>query len=600
MGLKDRLARYKIIVWPYKALKILVREGPIMMLKKVRDHFFNLHRRKKRHFSVLSKSELEYQRGKHFSSPVTFSILVPLYNTPEKFLVEMLESVVGQTYPHWELCLADASDDQHGIVREICEQYQAKDQRIRYEKLEKNLGISENTNQCAQMASGDYIALLDHDDVLSIGALFELAEAIEQDGADFLYTDEALFSKKTKKLSAVHCKPDFSPDTLRSYNYICHLCAFRRSLFQQVGGFRDECNGSQDYDLVLRLTEKAKVITHVPKVLYFWRVHAGSVSGGVSAKPYTVTAAKKAISDHLSRMGLKGQVLDSHAPSTYRVQYEIEGQPLVSILIPNKDHIEDLDVCLRSIFEKSTYSNYEIVIVENNSTEPETFSYYAKMEQEHSNVHVYTYEGTFNYSRINNQGVTHCKGEHILFLNNDIEVITPDWIEQMLMFSQREDVGAVGAMLYYPDDRVQHAGVIVGLGGVAGHSHKYYRRGSDGYLFRLSVAQNLSACTAACLMMRREVFDQVGGFDEAYAVAFNDVDLCLKVRSAEKLIVFTPYAELYHHESISRGQEDTPEKVRRFQSEIFRFKDKWKDVLEHGDPYYNPNLTLDREDFSLD
>lgn len=599
MGLKDQLARYKIVMWPYKALKILFREGPVMMLKKVRDHFFNLHRRKRHHFSVLSKSEIEYQTSRVWENPVTFSILVPLYNTPEQFLKEMIESVLHQTYGNWELCLADASDSQHGVVEEICRQYAAQDSRIKYEKLPENLGISENTNACAKMASGEYIALLDHDDVLSLGALYELADAIEREQSDFLYTDEGLFSKRPKKLSAVHCKPDFSPDTLRSYNYICHLSAFRRSLFEEVGGFRKECDGSQDYDLVLRLTERAGVITHVAKVLYFWRVHAGSVSGGVSAKPYTVAAAKKALSDHLERVGLAGRVEDSRAASTYRIAYEIKGQPLISILIPNKDHVSDLEVCLRSIFEKSTYRNFEIVIVENNSTEKETFAYYEKLCSQHKNVRVETYQGEFNYSRINNQGVSYCRGEHILFLNNDIEVITPDWMEQMLMFSQREDVGAAGAMLYYPDDRIQHAGVIVGLGGVAGHSHKYYRRGTDGYMFRLSVAQNLSACTAACLMMRREIFEQVGGFDEAYAVAFNDVDLCLKIRSMEKLIVFTPYAELYHHESISRGQEDTPEKVRRFQSEIYRFKDKWGDFLEQGDPYYNPNLTLDREDFSL-
>lgn len=547
----------------------------------------------------ISAQRREQEENAQFPKDIKFSVLVPLYNTPDSFLKAMIESVQAQTYKNWELCLADGSDKEHSFVGEICKKYAGKDERIKYEKLEKNLGISENTNACIRMATGEYIALFDHDDLLHPSALYEVMRAICEHGADFIYTDENTFSEKPRDAYNPHFKPDFSPDTLRSYNYICHLSVFSRELLDSVGYFRSEYDGSQDYDLILRLTEKAKKVFHIRKILYYWRAHKNSVAQDVGAKPYTVTAAKKALAAHLERCGLKGEVLDSSVPTTYHIKYEIDGNPLISVIIPNKDHTDDLDICLKSLYEKSSYKNFEVIIVENNSTEKETFEYYEAIAQKHGNIKIVKWEGNFNYSAINNFGVNYAKGEFILLLNNDVEIINGSCLEEMLMFAQRKDVGAVGAKLYYSDDTVQHAGVILGLGGTAGHAHKHFGRSHPGYMARASIAQNLSACTAACLMMRRDVFDEVGGLDESFEVAFNDVDLCMKIRKKGYLVVFTPYAELYHYESKSRGNDSTPEKLERFRGEIDRFKEKWQKQLDDGDPYYNPNLTLTRDDFSL-
>ena len=547
----------------------------------------------------VPEGELERQKSVVFKKPAKISIVVPLYQTPERFLREMIESVCSQTYGNWELCLADGSDREHSFVGKICKKYTGKDKRIKYEKLEKNLGISENTNACIRMATGDYIALFDHDDLLHPSALYEVMRAICEHGADFIYTDENTFSEEPHDAYNPHFKPDFSPDTLRSYNYICHLSVFSRELLDSVGYFRSEYDGSQDYDLILRLTEKAKKIFHIRKILYYWRAHKNSVAQDVGAKPYTITAAKKALAAHLERCGLKGEVLDSSVPTTYHIKYEIDGNPLISVIIPNKDHTDDLNVCLKSLYEKSSYKNFEVIIVENNSTEKETFEYYEKVKQQYENLNVVTWTGIFNYSAINNFGINYAKGEYILLLNNDVEILNDNCLEEMLMFAQRKDVGAVGAKLYYSDDTVQHAGVILGLGGIAGHAHKHFDRHDPGYAARASIAQNLTACTAACLMMRRDVFDEVGGLDESFEVAFNDVDLCMKIREKGYLIVFTPYAELYHYESKSRGNDDTPEKLERFHGEVRRFEMKWQKQLNDGDPYYNPNLTLTRDDFSL-
>ena len=556
-------------------------------LEKISDDYYISEARRAREESTV------------FAKAIKYSVLVPLYNTPEKFLREMIESVQAQTYKNWELCLADGSDAEHSFVGEICKNYAETDKRIKYEKLEKNLGISENTNACIRMATGDYIVLFDHDDLLHPSALYEVTKAVCDCGADYIYTDENTFSQEPHDAYNPHFKPDFSPDTLRSYNYICHLSVFSRELLDSVGYFRSEYDGSQDYDLILRLTEKAKKVYHIRKILYYWRAHKNSVAQDVGAKPYTVAAAKKALAAHLERCGLKGEVLDSSVPTTYHIKYEIEGNPLISIIIPNKDHTDDLDVCIASLYNKSSYRNFEIIIVENNSTQKQTFEYYEEITRRYENIKVVTWTGIFNYSAINNFGAGYAKGEYILLLNNDVEIINEGCLEEMLMFAQRKDVGAVGAKLYYSDDTVQHAGVILGLGGIAGHAHKHFNRSDPGYAARASIAQNLTACTAACLMLRREVYDEVGGLDESFEVAFNDVDLCMKIRQKGYLIVFTPYAELYHYESKSRGNEDTPEKLERFHGEIRRFEMKWQKQLDDGDPYYNPNLTLARDDFSL-
>lgn len=568
---------------------------PIVLLRKIRrkllklvggfnvQYKINMRRRKKESATTFDKN-------------VKFSIVVPLYNTPIKFLREMIKSVQNQTYANWQLCLADGSDEKHSYVGKYVTKI--SDNRICYKKLSQNKGIADNTNECIAMANGDFIALFDHDDLLHPSALFEMAKAAEN-GADFVYTDEVTFVGKPTNITVYNYKPDYSPDTLRSYNYICHFTAFSKELFDKVGGFNREYDGSQDYDLILRLTEQAKNIVHIPKVLYFWRSHKASVASDVSAKPYVVDSAKRALAAHIERLGLSGRVEDAIVPTTYKMQYDIVGEPLVSIVIPNKDHTDDLEKCLSSVYEKSTYKNFEVIVVENNSTEKETFEYYAQAQSKYENLKVIIWESGFNYSAINNFAVEKTSGEYILLLNNDIEVLTPDWIEQMLMFAQRKDVGAVGCKLYYDDDTIQHAGVIVGLGGVAGHSHKYFAKENPGYMARASIAQNLSACTAACLLIRKDVYEEVGGLDEGYAVAFNDVDFCMKIRRAGYLIVFTPFAEFYHYESKSRGDEDTPEKRARFNSEVFRFQERWEKELKAGDPYYNPNLTLDSEDFAL-
>lgn len=547
---------------------------------------------------LLASKDRQSQKNALFTKKIKFSILVPLYNTPITFLKEMIDSVIDQTYQDWELCLADGSDSSHSEAQRICEHYADKNPRIKYQKLIHNGGISENTNKCAEMATGDYVALLDHDDMLHPSALFEVMRAIEEQSADFIYTDENTFKNHPSDAYCPHFKPDFSPDTLRSYNYICHLSVFQRELLDTVGYFRSECDGSQDYDMVLRLTEKAKKIVHIPKILYYWRAHDASVALDVSAKSYVLDAAKKALAGHLRRVGLTGVVEDSLVPSTYKIKYSIVNDPLVSILIPNKDNIDDLGKCLQSIFYNTSYNNYEIVVIENNSQSQITFDYYEKIKID-KRVKVINWLQDFNFSAINDFGAGNCCGEYLLFLNNDTEVISPDWIQEMLMFAQRSDIGAVGAKLYYPDDTVQHAGVILGIGGVGGHSHKYFNRRDSGYMMRLSIAQNLSAVTAACMMMPRRVFDEVGGFDDRFKVAFNDVDLCMRIRKAGYLIVFTPYSELYHYESKTRGYEDTDEKKKRFQNEIFLFKELWDDELNKGDPYYNPNFTLEKEDFSF-
>lgn len=551
--------------------------------------------------ATLSKRQRRFQERKKFRKNIVFSIIVPLYNTPLEYLEEMIESVRSQTYSEWELCLADGSDYEYTYVENVCRKYMQKDKRIKYKRLNRNGGISENTNAGIELASGDYIALLDHDDLLHPSALFEYMKVICKEDADIIYCDEDKFTTLDGMFFGANYKPDFSIDYLRSNNYICHFLVFKKTLLEKTGLFRKQFDGAQDHDMVLRLVEITENIVHIPQVLYHWRVSAGSVASDPDAKPYTAEAGISAINEHLERCGLKGKAESSPVhPNVYRVRYEIVENPLVSILIPNKDHRAVLSRCIDSIVSKSTYKNYEIIIIENNSVEKETFDYYKELESDpRIRVVFYREKGTFDYSAINNFGIKFAKGEHILLLNNDIEIITENWIEEMLMYSQREDVGAVGAKLYYPDYSLQHAGVIIGIRGIADHSHKYLPGKESGYMMRCCIQQNISAVTAACLMIKKSVFEEVGGLDEeSFKVAFNDVDLCMKVRAKGYLIVWTPYAEAYHYESTSRGPEDTPEKCKRFRKEISAFRKKWKKEIAKGDPYYNRNLTLERADFS--
>lgn len=553
--------------------------------------------------SFPSAAERKKEETTVFPKNVTFSILVPLYNTPERFLREMIESVTAQTYGKWELCLADGSDDAHDFVGRICQEYRQKDSRIKYQKLAKNEGISGNTNECYKMATGNYIALFDHDDLLHPCVLFAYMQAICEKDADYIYCDEATFKGNSiNHMITLHFKPDFAPDNLLANNYICHFSVFSRELLESGELFRSQFDGSQDHDMILRLTAKAKHIVHVPRILYYWRSHKGSVASSIDAKTYAIDAAKGAVADHLTELGYRNFEIESTRAfaTIFRIKYELTSRPLVSIIIPNKDHVDDLSRCVESIINLSTYDNYEIVIVENNSETAEIRTYYEEISR-HPRVQVVEYKGDFNYSKINNFGVQYAKGEYLLLLNNDTEVITPDWMEELLMYAMRKDVGVVGAKLYYPDKTIQHAGIVIGLGAhrTAGHTHYRIPEANVGYMGRLCYAQDVTAVTGACMMVSKALYEELGGLDESFTVALNDVDFCLRVREKGFLNIFTPFAELYHYESKSRGSDKKDERALRYQQESDRFRVKWADALAKGDPYYNPNFSLDHSDFTV-
>ena len=554
--------------------------------------------------SFPDEARAKAERETVFPRMPKISILVPLWNNEPEFQKEMLDSVMNQTYQNWELCLADGSDDAHSYMGEISREYAARSNgRIVYKKLEKNEGISGNTNACLAMATGEFIGLLDQDDILHPSTLYEYVKVINEKDADYIYCDETTFkSGNIDHMLTMHFKPDYAPDNLRANNYICHFSVFKRELLQGTELFRSQFDGSQDHDMILRLTDEAKNVVHVPKLLYYWRCHATSVASNIEAKPYAIEAARGAVAENLRSHGFKNfQITSTRAFETiFKIRYQIIGSPRISIVIPNKDHVEDLKRCINSIEEKSTYDNYEIIVVENNSETKEIKDYYELLKDD-PRVKVVTYTGSFNYSAINNFGVKETNGEYILLLNNDTQVITVNWMEEMLMYAQREDVGAVGAKLYYGDKTIQHAGVVIGLGAhrTAGHTHYKQHRENLGYMGRLCYAQDVTAVTGACLLVKKSLFEKVGGLDESFAISLNDVDFCLKLRKLGLLNVFTPFAELYHFESISRGLDDQGEKAERYNRESAHFRDKWKKELEQGDPYYNPNFSLDRSDFSL-
>lgn len=572
-----------------------------------------------RHYGTESfptQEERARQEAQVFENPVRISILVPLYNTPKEFLTQMMDSVKNQTYGGWELCLADGSDQEHAYVGEICRQYAGQDSRILYKKLARNEKISGNTNQCLKMATGEYIGLFDHDDILHPEVLYEYVKVINEQQADYIYCDETTFKgNDINHMLTMHFKPDFAPDNLRANNYICHFSVFKRSLLEGTELFRSKFDGSQDHDMILRLTDRAEKIVHVPRILYYWRSHPGSVAADINAKSYAIDSARGAVADHLRQHGYTHfKISSTRAFETiFRIRYQIEGNPKISIVIANKDHEADLRRLVTSIRERSTYDNYELIIVENNSETEEIFSYYGELldrpfvrgeevsRSADDKITIVTYKGAFNYSAVNNLGASKAAGEYILLLNNDTEVISVNWMEELLMYAQREDVGAVGAKLYYPDKTIQHAGVVIGLGAhrTAGHTHYKQSRENLGYMGRLCYAQNVSAVTGACLLVKKELFEKVGGLDPGFAVSLNDVDFCLKLRQLGYLNVFTPFAELYHYESASRGLDDTGEKAERYNKESEKFREKWKAVLEKGDPYYNPNFSLDRSDYSV-
>ena len=547
---------------------------------------------------VPDQETREAQKKHKFDYRPLISIAVPAYQTPVEFLKQMIESLISQTYPEWELCIANASPDNEEMQRVLAD-YSAKDSRVRFCNLKENLGIAENTNRAFSMAKGEFMGLLDHDDLLAPNALYEIVQALQDHPqADALYTDEDKVTTELDEHFQPHLKPDFNLDLLRSNNYICHFFVVRRSIVEKAGGFRKEFDGAQDYDFIFRCTENAREVLHVPEILYHWRTHKASTADNPASKMYAFEAGKRAIEANLERTGTKGVVSHTQDLGFYRVKYPVQGKPLVSVIIPNKDEKETLQTCMEMLNNNTSYQNFEIIIIENNSTTDEIFRYYKELSKD-PRIHLLRWGKEFNYSAINNFGVAHAKGEYLLFLNNDIKSINPDWMEELLGVCQRPEVGGVGAKLIYPDNTIQHAGCVVGMGGIAGHMFVDMPADRTGYLHKASLLQDMSAVTAACLMMKKEVFEEAGGFTEELAVAFNDVDLCLKVRKNNHLIVYDPYAKLYHMESKTRGAEDSKEKVRRFQTEIEYMRCHWLDILKNGDPYYNKNLSLTKWNYSL-
>ena len=550
-------------------------------------------------YIALSKRERKSQINTVFPEDHKISIIVSLYKTPEHYLKDMIESLLSQTYSNWELCLVDGSDEYNIYVEHICKIYTKKDNRIKYFRTSKTVGISERLNHAIEMSSGNFLGLLHQSDVFHPSALFEVMKAICEKNADFIYTDEAYFSESYNVIFRHH-KPGFAIDTLCSHNYIGHLTIFNRKFIETAGVFRSKYDGSQDYDLILRYTNVAANIHHIPKLLYFHRNDKKPVLSNVKRKIENISTAEEVIKEFLKKHDKAAYVENKiELPGFYRVIYELKDSPKVSIIIPNKDNVSLLRKCISSILGKTTYKNYEIIIVENNSIEDATFGFYEELKR-YDNINIVYWEKKgFNFSELCNFGVQYANGQQLMFLNNDIIIISPNWIEEMLMYSQRSDVGAVGAKLYYLNGSIQHAGMILGMGGVTGHIYHGASNDAIGYMGKLQIVQNMSLVTAACMMIRKQIFEDVGCFAPEFPTSFNDVDLCLKLRKAGYLIVWTPYAEAYHLESKSRGYNTNPKRKLRLSQDIILFKERWGKELAAGDPYYNKNFSLDKTDYSL-
>ena len=549
------------------------------------------------HYSAPVLSRKIEKHLKDFRLKPLISIIMPVFNVDPKWLRLALQSIEDQWYDHWELCITDDNSSNQDTL-DFLQSIESPSIKVSY--LPKNQGISAASNHAISMTSGEYIALMDHDDELTPDALYEVVKAINNHGAEFIYSDEDKLSLDGT-FREPHFKPDYSQDMILSQNYLSHLGVIKKSLIDKVGGFTVGLEGAQDYDLYLKVLEHTKKVTHIAKVLYHWRKIPGSTSSDFDDKSYARDAGARALVLASERRNLNADVLNGKYAGTYRVKYAIENEPLVSIIIPFKDKPELLKMCIESILEKSTYQNFVIIGISNNSEEKETFTEMERLKTEDTRISFFEHNVPFNFAEINNYAVqTHAKGEHILLLNNDIEIISSNWIESLLEFSQRQDVGVVGGKLYYPDDRVQHAGIVVGIGGIAGHSHKYIDRADHGYFSRPHLVQNMSALTGACFMVKRDIYDEVDGLDaENLKIAFNDVDFCLRIREKGYLNVFTPYCEAYHHESLSRGYETTAEQEDRFNRESEYMLNRHASLLERGDPYYNLQLTIQHEDFSL-
>lgn len=593
MKIKNMVSILKIYLKQYGIIKTLQKIFKVLYNRILGR---NMNTSKNKRYTIWIQNneptleELEKQKQEKFKIEPKISLIVPMYNTPIKYFEELVESLINQTYGNWELCLADGSMQKNEQLQEIIK----KDNRIKYKFLNENKGIAGNTNSAIQMATGDYIALLDHDDLIPVFCLYELVKTINKNPeVEFIYTDEDKISGDENRRYDPHFKPDFSIDTLRSNNYITHLAVFKKELMNKLEGFRDEYNGAQDFDIILRMAENTNKIVHIPKILYHWRVHEDSTAMISAAKPYAYEAGKKAVEDHLKRQGLKAKVThggDMHG--VYQVEYEIEGNPKVSILIPNKDSVKLLKNCINSILKLTTYSNYEIIIIENNSEKKKTFKYYKELEKIEK-VKIINYpEKGFNYSKIINFGVKNVNGEYVVQLNSDTKLLTPNWLEKFIGYAERKDIGAVGARLYYKDKSIQHAGISIGICGLAANLFVNTPKGVHAYLGRECTTRNVSAVTGACLFSRKSVYEEVGYMDEEkFAVAFNDVDFCLKLREKGYLIVYNPYIEFMHYESKTRGYEVTEEKKARFEKESNNFKNKWKEMLKKTDPYSNINFS---------
>ena len=541
----------------------------------------------------IKTSELQHQKGIVFPYHPTISIAIPLYNTPLDFLEAIIESVCKQSYPYWQLCLADGSSNDEA-ENYINKKY-GDNPKVVYKRLTDNAGISENTNRAIEMATGEFLMFSDHDDLIEPDALFEIVKALnESDQVDAVYTDEDKITMSGDELYDPQFKPDFNWRMIETNNYICHIFVVRRTIVDKVGMLRSEFDGAQDYDMVLRCCEEAREVRHVAKPLYHWRAHPNSTAGNPDSKNYAYVAGKNAVQAHFDRLGIKAKVEQTDAYGRYRTFFEIEGNPKVSIIIPNKDHIEDLKQCIEAVVDKTQYSNYEILVVENNSVEAKTKTGYQEILDQYSCVRLLNWNKPFNYAAINNYAAKEASGEYLLFLNNDITVINEDWLTELVAEMMQKDVGIVGAKLYYPDNTIQHAGVVIGLGGPAGHAFYGLDRRDVGYAYRTKTTQDVSAVTAACMLMRKSVFDEIKGFDEQFVVAFNDVDLCLRTIENGYRVIFTPYAEAYHAESKTRGKESGANR-KRFKNEKKIFCKRWRQILKDGDPYFNKNLSTINE-----
>lgn len=585
----------------------LKRYGFLRTIKKIILRIFKINKRNSKEQSEIYEKwilhnepdefGLDEQKKTKFEYNPKISFVVPMYNTNEEFFKDLLNSLYAQSYKNWELCLADGSEKQNEMIQGLIMNHK----EIKYKFLNENKGISENTNRAIEMADGDFIAFLDHDDCLAPFALYEIVQVLNNHSeVEFIYSDEDKIDEQGERFEP-YFKPDFSPETLECNNYITHLVVVKKELLNKVGKLDSRFDGAQDFDFVLRATENTKNIVHIPKVLYHWRAHKNSTANIADAKNYAYEAGVRVVEEHLRRTGKNGTVENpGEVPGIYKIKFDVKESQKVSILIPNKDNYKVLQKCLKSILKLTTYPNYEILVIENNSEREETFKYYEKIKQ-NPKIRVLEYpEKGFNYSSIINFGVNNSDGEYILQLNNDTELLTPDWLELFVGYAQNKEIGAVGARLYYPDKSIQHAGIACGIAGIAGNLLVNLPYGVHGYFGREAATRNVSAVTGACLFCRREIYEEVGFMEkELFKVAFNDVDFCLKILEKGYRVVYNPYIEMIHYESKTRGYEDTPEKKARFENEANNFKLKWKHFLEKGDPYYNKNFSLKNSNFTI-